>query len=69
MAGRADKGLVITTGTFTAPAQRNAVRDGVLPIELIDGQALVSLLEQLELGLLPRKTYELDYKFFEEFKN
>jgi restriction system protein len=69
MAGRADKGLILTTGTFTSPAQRNAVRDGVLPIELVDGQALVSLLEQRELGLVPRTTYEIDYKFFEEFKN
>jgi restriction system protein len=69
MAGRADKGLILTTGTFTSPAQKNAVRDGVLPIELIDGQALVSLLEERQLGLVPQTTYKLDYKFFEEFKN
>ena len=69
MMGRADKGLILTTGTFTADAQVEAVRDGVPPIELVDGQALVSLLEQLELGLTPRQTYEVDPKFFDEFKS
>lgn len=68
MMGRADKGLILTTGTFTADAQAEAVRDGVPPIELVDGQSLVSLLEQLELGLTPKQTYELDPKFFDEFK-
>jgi restriction system protein len=69
MMGRADKGLILTTGTFTADAQAEAVRDGVPPIELVDGQALVSLLEQLELGLTPKQTYELDTKFFDEFRD
>jgi restriction endonuclease Mrr len=36
MAGRADKGIIITTGTFTAEARREATRDGVPPIELLD---------------------------------
>jgi len=67
MMGRADKGLILSTGTFTTDAQGEAVRDGASPIELVDGQALVSLLEQLELGLVPRTTYEVDEKFFEEF--
>lgn len=67
MMGRADKGLVLTTGSFTADAQAEAVRDGASPIELVDGQGLVTLLEQLELGLLPRTTFEVDLKFFEEF--
>ena len=68
MMGRADKGLVLSTGTFTPEAKAEAVRDGVPPIELVDGQDLVSLLEQLELGLNPRTTYEIDFKFFEEYK-
>jgi restriction system protein len=38
MAGRADKGIIITTGSFTAEARREASRDGVPPIELIDGE-------------------------------
>jgi restriction system protein len=67
MMGRADKGLILTTGGFTTDAQAEAVRDGASPIELVDGQALVTLLEQLQLGLMPRMTYEVDEKFFDEF--
>ena len=68
MAGRADKGIIITTGTFTAEARREASRDGVPPIELIDGEKLVDMLEHLELGLKPVTTYEIDKLFFVEFK-
>jgi restriction system protein len=69
MAGRADKGIVITTGTFTAEARREASRDGVPAIELIDGDALVGMLEQLELGLKPVTAYEIDESFFNEFRS
>lgn len=69
MAGRADKGIIITTGTFTAEARREASRDGVNPIELIDGEKLIDLLEQLELGLKPVRTYEVVQNFFNEFSN
>ena len=67
MAGRADKGIIITTGTFTAEARREAARDGVPPIELLDGEKLVALLEQLELGLKPVKAFEVDANFFRSF--
>jgi restriction system protein len=68
MAGRADKGIIITTGTFTAEARREATRDGVPPIELIDGEKLLDMLENLELGLRPVTTYEINHAFFAEFK-
>lgn len=68
MAGRADKGIIITTGTFTAEARREASRDGVPPIELIDGEKLVDMLEHLELGLKPVTAYEIDESFFNEFR-
>lgn len=68
MAGRADKGIIITTGTFTAEARREASRDGVPPIELIDGGKLVDMLQHLELGLKPITTYEIDEPFFNEFR-
>ena len=67
MTGRADKGIIITTGTFTAEARREASRDGAPPIELIDGQKLVDMFQELELGLRPVTTYEIEEKFFEEF--
>ena len=68
MAGRADKGIVITTGTFTTEARREATRDGVPPIELIDGEKLIDMLENLELGLRPVTTFEINHPFFNEFK-
>jgi restriction system protein len=67
MMGRADKGLILTTGAFTVDARAEAVREGASPIELVDGEGLLALLEQLELGLIPRTTYEVDLKFFDEF--
>lgn len=69
MQGRADKGIVLTTGGFTADARREAVRDGVPPIELVDGPKLIDLFEQLELGLRPRTTYEIDSAFFGQYQN
>ncbi len=67
MTGRTDKGIFITTGTFTAEAKREASRDGAPPIELIDGEKLISMFQELELGLRPVTTYEIDDRFFEEF--
>lgn len=68
MSGRADKGIIITTGTFTAEAKREATRDGAPPIELIDGEKLIDMLEQLELGLKAVTTFEVEHSFFNEFK-
>lgn len=67
MAGRADKGIIVTTGSFTAEARREATRDGAPPIELIDGEKLLDMLEKLELGLKPVTTYEVEQAFFKEF--
>jgi restriction system protein len=67
MQGRADKGIIITTGTFTPDARKEAIRDGVPPIELVDGEKLIDMMEQLELGLKPVKAYEIDDGFFSEF--
>jgi len=68
MSGRADKGIIISTGTYTAEARREASRDGAPPVELIDGEKLVGMFKDLELGLKPVKTYEIDDSFFEEFR-
>lgn len=51
MVGRADKGLIITTGAFTRDARREATRDGAPPIDLIDGDLLVEKLKDLGLGV------------------
>lgn len=68
MAGRAEKGIIITTGRFTQEARKEATREGANPIELLDGEKLVRMMEKLEIGLKPKITYEIDYNFFKEFE-
>lgn len=51
MMGRTDKGLIITTGTFSPDARREATRDGAPPIDLIDGETLCEKLKDLSLGV------------------
>jgi restriction system protein len=67
MTGRADKGIILTTSTFTPDARREAVRDGAPPIELVDGDKLVRMLEDLELGLVPVQSYRVERGFFNDF--
>ncbi len=66
--GRADKGIVLTTGTFTTDAKREALRDGATPIELVDAEKLVDMFESLSLGLRPKKDFEIDQEFFEQYR-
>ncbi|HXR60350.1 MAG TPA: restriction endonuclease, partial [Solirubrobacterales bacterium] len=72
MAGRADKGLLITTGTFTREARTEATRDGAPPIDLIDGDRLCDLLKDLQLGVrtTERRIEEVEVvtSFFEELR-
>lgn len=51
MVGRADKGLLITTGTFSREARREAYRDGAPPLDLLDGEELVKKLKELGMGI------------------
>jgi restriction system protein len=55
MVGRADKGLLITTGTFTKDAVREATRDGAPAIDLVDGEQFLDRLKELGLGVKTRK--------------
>jgi len=67
MLGRADKGIFITTGYFSAEAEREANRDGVPPIELVDCDKLIEMFEKTELGLKAITTYEVEHQFFEKY--
>jgi restriction system protein len=67
--GRAEKGVFITTGRFTADAEAEATRDGVPPIELIDGERLVELFEEAKLGVKLKQIFEIDYAFFDQFRS
>jgi restriction system protein len=62
MQGRADKGLFITTGTFTREAIKEATRDGAPPIDLIDGELLCDKLKELKLGVETKLTETVQIK-------
>ena len=72
MAGRGEKGLLVTTGTFTRGARTEASRDGAPPVELIDGNNLCDLLKEYELGVLTRirciEDVTIDTSFFDQFE-
>lgn len=51
MVGRGEKGLVITTGSFTREARKESVRPGAPSIDLVDGDRLCDLLKNLGLGV------------------
>lgn len=57
-----EKGLLITTGNFAKAAlyiEKNNIK-----LELIDGQKLVKMFEEVELGVKPKTIYEPDMTFF-----
>jgi len=60
--GRADKGMFVTTSTFTRDAIKEATRDGAPPIDLIDGEALIDKLKELKLGLDIEVVEKIDLK-------
>jgi len=60
MVGRSDKGLFLTTGSFTRGAQEEATRDGAPPIDLIDGERLAELLKDLRLGVRTEMIEKVD---------
>jgi restriction system protein len=70
MAGRGDKGLLITTGAFTREARSEATRDGAPPIDLIDGEQLCELLKKHQLGVRTEErrveAVEVVSSFFDE---
>lgn len=68
MVGRADKGLFISTGTFSPAAIKEATRDGAPPIDLIDGTELADKLRELGLGVRTEtvEVFRVDSKWFEE---
>lgn len=67
MIGRAEKGIILTTGTFTNEAIKEANRDGAPQIELVDGEKLITMFEKVELGLIPKTIYEIDFNYFNRF--
>ena len=67
MAGRGEKGLLVTTGTFTREARKESSRDGAPPVELIDGEELCDLLKEHQLGVTTKliEHIEINTDFFD----
>lgn len=68
MDGRAEKGIFLTTSTFSTQARAEAERPGAVAIELVDGEKLFEMFKRYELGLNPRTVYDIDFVFFDQFK-
>lgn len=69
MVGRADKGLFITTGSFTPAAVKEATRDGAPPIDLVDGDELAEKLKEFSLGVKTElvERVSVDQSWFDNF--
>ena len=68
MIGRAEKGIIITTSSFTNSAVKEANREGAPKVELVDGIKLVEMFERVELGVKKRTVFDVDPAYFEKFK-
>jgi restriction system protein len=68
MIGRAEKGIIITTSSFTNAAILEANREGAPQVELVDGVKLVEMFQRVELGVKKRAVYDVDPSYFEKFK-
>ncbi|MXY84937.1 MAG: restriction endonuclease [Chloroflexi bacterium] len=70
--GRSDRGIIITTGSFTRDARDEAARPGANPVDLIDGEALCELLKEHSLGVrTTQRTVEdvtIDESYFKQFE-
>lgn len=67
MLGRAEKGIIMTTGTFSTDAIKEANRDGAPQVKLVNGDKLVEMFKKVELGVKPKVIYEVDLPFFEPY--
>ena len=67
MIGRAEKGIIITTSSFSNAAVQEANRDGAPQIELVDGEKLVEMFQRVELGVVKRTVFDVDPAYFERF--
>ncbi|MBV4424331.1 restriction endonuclease [Clostridium tyrobutyricum] len=59
-----EKGVFITTGTFSKAASEEASNPGKQQIDLIDGEDFINKLAEYEIGLREIKDYEIDEEFF-----
>lgn len=61
-----EKGIFITTGTFTRAAREEASNAGKQQIDLIDGTEFIGKLIEYRLGVTEKTIYEVDKTFFDK---
>lgn len=59
-----EKGVLITTGTFSKQAVEEASQPGKKQIDLVDGEALINKIAEFGIGVHAVQTYEIDEEFF-----
>ncbi|WP_158258322.1 restriction endonuclease [Rhodopila globiformis] len=69
MQGRADRGIFLTTSTFSVEARREAGRERASRVELVDIDALIELLKELQIGVITQTIYVVDQTFFVEYRD
>lgn len=61
-----EKGVLITTGSFSKAAKLEATDPGKQQIDLIDGEGLLDKIAEYSIGVREVKSYEIDEEFFEK---
>ena len=59
-----EKGVLITTGTFSKAAREEAASPGKQQIDLVDGEDFINMIAEYGIGVKEVKTYEIDESFF-----
>lgn len=59
-----EKGLFVTTGTFSSAAKDEAANIGKQQIDIIDGEDFIDMLAEYSIGLKEVKDYEIDEEYF-----
>lgn len=66
--GRAERGIFLTTGTFTKGARDEAARENAVAIELVDIDRLLDLMIEEELGVRETKALVIEPGFFDPYR-
>ena len=61
-----EKGVLITTGSFSKAAREEAASPGKQQIDLVDGEDFINMIAEYGIGVKEVKTYEIDENFFKK---
>ncbi|WP_333665663.1 restriction endonuclease [Parvibaculum sp.] len=67
--GRAERGIFLTTGTFTKGAREEAARENATAIELVDIDRLLELMIGESLGVSEAKALTINREFFKPYQS